>query len=187
MGNKILVVLILLAYSSISNACLTANGNLYKPYSELIGNADAIYLVKLRNKEDFKEDIDIPKKVIEKLPSYESQKRTFTRYSFEIMESIYGEEKDEIRLEFLAPLYNSDENFDNHTNYRFWLDHNGRLKLRSDCSLDYSFELGEVYVLILSNHAHVKMYEKIKSKDDPWLVEVKRISEMRTVLENEIN
>lgn len=187
LGNKILIALVLLVYSNISNSCLTANKDLYKPYSELISSANAIYLAKLRNKEDFEEYINVPKKVREKLPSYGNQKRNFTRYSFEITESIYGDKKDEILLEYLASQYESGGDFDSHTDYRFWLDNNGRLKLRRDCNLDYSFEIGKVYLLILTNSAHVKMFEKIESMGDPWLIEVKRISEMRKVLDKELN
>jgi len=119
-------------------------------------------------------------------------------YIFEIEETIYGDKKETIDLDFKYQgeyqACNSNNDFDKHTDDRFWFNEQGRSeyietpddkiantncfgsnrnKPRVSRFYKHCFELNKQYLIIGNSGLGSRQFELIKSKNDQWLHYVK--------------
>jgi hypothetical protein len=65
--------------------------------------------------------------------------------------------------------------FSGHSETAFWQRRNGRLGIRSDCTLiPPAFEIGHYYLMLLGSKPDTKQFEELAGPFDPWLIFVKK-------------
>jgi hypothetical protein len=159
-------------------ACSGFDSVISVPYSELIGLADRIVLATLVDAVSVEPDIpEQPEPLsVDKMLKLVEKGQSTHMYRFSVKGTLKGESKEHVTIEIVGRSHQSESSdFDEHTDYRFWLDNGGRLGVEADCSLRPGFEKGQDYLLILANERHRKSFELILSPNDAWLKEVRRV------------
>lgn len=192
-----LALLLTLFGAGPAAACFTPPAQMVTPPDNLIYRSSAIYLVRAQAAEF------IPKKEAtheklrtssESVASLEDILGTLDRpwpknsligtveYDFHVMETLHGPKKESISLtnKFLAGS-NDNWTFDFHRDQYFWARGGGRSGIAGDCSIMLNFIMGEVYLIFVTEEAHVKAHERIGRADDLWLTYVRDALNRRPV------
>jgi len=141
-------------------ACLIAPPQAFKPPYELIRNSQNI--------------------VLASMTGYEIRGSS-TIFGFEVVERLSGELPGNFEIEFdqyppegLEPGISNEETFDDHRDYRFWIEDIARTYYTPDCRITPTFEAGGTYLIFADLPYTIRSFEKIDRLDDLWLSVVRR-------------
>lgn len=148
-----------LIFGSSVHACFVPKKETKTSPANLVKRAKGIYLVRLKDS-----------KGLENPTGHKS-----TEYTFEVLETIKGENIPELSLSGHEFSQAYEKDFNAHKAKDFWEPAGGRARVNPDCSVTGSFQSGQRY-LIFPEESHLKAFERIDSDKDKWLKKVKAIA-----------
>jgi hypothetical protein len=163
----LLVLLFLVHFFPKVLACTVGPDEFYISNEKMVVQATSIYLAKLVSKSYLDKNI---------------------HYSFDIKETIKGEEKSQVNLTFSAFEYDSKSykrlmsDFDLHKEEKFWKEGSyGRSVILTDCEISNQFQLGYVYLIFPELLKSAKGFEMIESTNDKWYQTVHKIAHNKSI------
>lgn len=164
----------LLTAVSEASACFTAPSDYYRPYSQVIREADLIFLGRVKSIEEIKTDGAKTSTLKDLLDAASQPYEGNRRFEFEIVELLKGKiDEESIFIKGIDSQSGPIQDYNKHTDYQFWLDVGGRIKSSSNCLLLPNFHHYNEYLIIMGEKNSYKSYEVIRSSEDAWLKEVK--------------
>ncbi len=104
----------------------------------------------------------------------ESKNHNIVDYSFEVVETLRGNQKENFVIRGHRMEFNHDfSSFNNHTEELFWKRLIGRSHVYEDTAVVSRFSVGWTYLVFLDRPYHVKAFEEVSRDSDKWLIYVK--------------